>query len=213
MRPFVLLILLGLALGQSAPLEAVLVLREDVLEEGRLVAYTGTQRYPVASEAELLRLLDRLARPPRPPRFIYQDGRWRGVEKKGLAFDREEALKAFREARAQGKKRFLLPVRYTPPSPSLKDLYALGVREHLATAETGFWGSSPERVHNIRLAASRLDGLLVPPGPFSFNRALGPIALETGFKEAYVIVGDRTETGVGGGVSPTGNKFEVKQCR
>lgn len=67
MRPFVLLILLGLALGQSAPLEAVLVLREDVLEEGRLVAYTGTQRYPVASEAELLRLLDRLARPPRPP--------------------------------------------------------------------------------------------------------------------------------------------------
>ena len=200
MRPFVLLILLGLALGQSAPLEAVLVLREDVLEEGRLVAYTGTQRYPVASEAELLRLLDRLARPPRPPRFIYQDGRWRGVEKKGLAFDREEALKAFREARAQGKKRFLLPVRYTPPSPSLKDLYALGVREHLATAETGFWGSSPERVHNIRLAASRLDGLLVPPGPFSFNRALGPIALETGFKEAYVIVGDRTETGVGGGV-------------
>lgn len=77
MRPFVLLILLGLALGQSAPLEAVLVLREDVLEEGRLVAYTGTQRYPVASEAELLRLLDRLARPPRP-RFIYQDGRWRG---------------------------------------------------------------------------------------------------------------------------------------
>ena len=58
MRPFVLLILLGLALGQSAPLEAVLVLREDVLEEGRLVAYTGTQRYPVASEAELLRLLD-----------------------------------------------------------------------------------------------------------------------------------------------------------
>ena len=47
------------------------------------MAYTGTKRYPVASEAELLRLLDRLARPPRPPRFIYQDGRWRGVEKKG----------------------------------------------------------------------------------------------------------------------------------
>lgn len=67
MRPIALLFLLGLALGQSAPLEAVLVLRENVLEEGRLVAYTGTKRYPVASEAELLRLLDRLARPPRPP--------------------------------------------------------------------------------------------------------------------------------------------------
>ncbi|APD09514.1 MULTISPECIES: VanW family protein [Thermus] len=195
-----LLLGFGVAWGQGAPLEALLVLEEEVIEEGRLVAYTGVQRYPVASEAELKALLKRLARPPRPPRFVYQEGRWRGVEKKGLAFDEALALEAYRESLAQGKRNFRLPVRYTPPSPSLRDLYALGVREHLATGETDFRGSSRERAHNLLLASAKLDGLLLPPGAFSFNRALGPITEEEGYKEAFVIVGERTEQGVGGGV-------------
>ncbi|WP_420530046.1 hypothetical protein, partial [Klebsiella pneumoniae] len=86
------------------------------------------------------------------PRFILQDGRWRGVEKKGLAFDEAEVLAAYREALANGRKSFRLPVRYLPPTPSLKDLYALGIREHLATGETDFRGSSRERAHNLLLA-------------------------------------------------------------
>ncbi|MBW6394841.1 MAG: VanW family protein [Thermus sp.] len=180
--------------------EALLVLEEDVIEKGRLVPYTGVQRYPVASEAELKALLKKLAREPKKPRFILQDGRWRGVEKKGLAFDEAEVLAAYREALANGRKSFRLPVRYLPPTPSLKDLYALGIREHLATGETDFRGSSRERAHNLLLASSKLDGLLIPPGTFSFNQALGPITEEEGYKEAFVIVGDRTEQGVGGGV-------------
>ncbi|WP_117237590.1 VanW family protein [Thermus sediminis] len=197
-----LALLLGLALGQGGEraLEALLVLQEEVIEGGALRTYTGVQRYPVASEAELMALLRKLAREPRPPRFVYGEGGWRGVEKKGLAFDEKEALAAYREARAQGRRSFRLPVRYTPPTPSLKDLYALGVREHLATGETDFRGSSRERTHNLLLASGRLDGLLIPPGPFALNRALGPITREAGYKEAFVIVGDRTEQGVGGGV-------------
>ncbi len=122
------------------------------------------------------------------------------MEKKGLAFAEGEALRAFREAQAAGRSSFYLPVTYLPPKPRLEDLYRLGVREHLATGETSFLGSSPERVHNIRLAASRLDGRLIPQGPFSFNRALGPITEEAGYKEAFVILGDQTEMGLGGGV-------------
>ncbi|WP_018111524.1 VanW family protein [Thermus igniterrae] len=196
------LLLAGLVgLGQGGePVEALLVLQEDAIEEGRLVAYTGVQRYPVGSEAELKALLRKLARPPRPPRFILQEGRWRGVEKKGLSFDEGEALAAYREALAAGRRSFRLPVRYTPPRPSLRELHALGVREHLATGETDFRGSSPARTHNLLLASSKLDGLLIPPGPFSFNRALGPVTEEEGYREAFVIVGDRTEQGIGGGV-------------
>ncbi|TBH21133.1 VanW family protein [Thermus thermamylovorans] len=204
MRPFWALALLwtlqAVGQGTGAIFEALLVLEEDVIEEGRLVTYTGVQRYPVASEAELLALLRRLARDPRPPRFILQEGRWWGVEKKGIAFEEAEALAAYREALGAGRRSFRLPARHTPPSPSLRDLYALGVREHLATGETDFRGSSRERTHNLLLASSRLDGLLVPPGAFSFNRALGPITREAGYQEAFVIVGDRTEQGVGGGV-------------
>lgn len=175
-------------------------MEETVLEEGVLRTYIGSQAYPVRSEAELKALLKRLARPPRSPRFVLQGGRWRGVEKRGLSFVEEEALAAYREALGKGRKSFRLPVRYTLPSPNLQDLYAQGVREHLATGETSFRGSSPERVHNIRTAASFLDGILIPKGLFSFNQALGPITEERGFKEAFVIVGDRTEQGLGGGV-------------
>ncbi|RTI06647.1 vancomycin resistance protein [Thermus scotoductus] len=185
---------------RARAVEALLVLEEDVIENSRLVLYTGVQRYPVASEAELRALLKKLAREPKRPRFILQDGSWRGVEKKGLAFDEAEVLAAYREALANGRKSFRLPVRYLPPTPSLKDLYALGIREHLATGETDFRGSSRERAHNLLLASSKLDGLLIPPGTFSFNQALGPITEEEGYKEAFVIVGDRTEQGVGGGV-------------
>ncbi|GAB5603075.1 VanW family protein [Thermus sp. FJN-A] len=202
MKRLSLALLLGLSLAQGGPpaLEALLVLQEEVIEEGELRTYTGVQRYPVASEGELKALLKKLAREPRPPRFVFQEGKWRGVEKKGLAFEEKEALAAYREARAQGKKSFRLPVRYLPPSPSLRELHALGVREHLATGETDFRGSSPERRHNLLLASAKLDGLLIPPGPFSFNEALGPVTEEEGYKEAFVIVGDRTEQGVGGGV-------------
>ncbi|GAA6741779.1 VanW family protein [Thermus oshimai] len=188
------------ALSQETPIQAILVLEETVLEEGALRTYVGSQAYPVGSEAELRTLLKRLARPPKPPRFILEEDRWKGVEKRGLSFVEEEALAAYREALRAGRKSFRLPVRYTLPSPSLRDLYAQGVREHLATGETGFRGSSPERVHNIKTAAGFLDGLLIPKGVFSFNRALGPITEERGFKEAFVIVGDRTEQGLGGGV-------------
>lgn len=50
---------------------AVLVVDERVLEGGKVERYIGTQRFPIANEAELTSLLDRLSRPPRPARFIY----------------------------------------------------------------------------------------------------------------------------------------------
>ncbi|MGQ9754134.1 MAG: VanW family protein [Thermaceae bacterium] len=205
---FLLLLGWGLALAVSqerevsaGALEVVLVLREEVIEEGRLKEYVGTKRARVFTEGELKALLKAWSRRPAPPRFV-RTGKeqWKGVEKKGISFEERAVLAAFREAKAKGKKTLVLPAVYTPPEPNLRTLYALGVREHLATGETDFRGSHPNRVYNIRLASSRLDGLLIPPGPFSFNQAVGEVSKEAGYKEAYVIVGDRTEQGIGGGI-------------
>ncbi|MFN4071800.1 MAG: vancomycin resistance protein, partial [Thermus caldifontis] len=104
--------LLGLALAQtgseSPPIAAILVVEENVIEEGQLRTYVGSQTHPIASEKELRALLKKLAREARPPRFIFQDGRWRGVEKKGIAFDEAEVLAAYREALSRGRKSFRL---------------------------------------------------------------------------------------------------------
>ncbi|MER3479562.1 MAG: vancomycin resistance protein [Meiothermus sp.] len=204
---FPLALSFGVALEVKPIPEAVLVVREEVLEGGEVKAYVGTKRQRVASEQELRALIRAWTQEPRPPRFVWEGGRWRGVEKVGRTFDEEEALAAFRKAWAEGRASFLLPARQIPPKPSLRDLYRLGVRDHLATAETDYRGSHPNRIHNLRLAASRLDGLLIPPGVFSFNRALGEVSEQAGYKEAYVILGDRTEQGVGGGVCQVSTTF------
>jgi vancomycin resistance protein YoaR len=68
-------------------------------------------------------------------------------------------------------------------------------------ASTYFYGSSPERIQNIALAASQFHGVLVAPGEtFSMGDYLGDVSLDNGYAEALIIYGNRTIKGVGGGV-------------
>jgi vancomycin resistance protein YoaR len=77
----------------------------------------------------------------------------------------------------------------------------LGIRELVGEATSYFYGSSRERLQNIRIASSRFHGLMVPPGAtFSMAEALGSISLDEGYAEALIIYAGRTIQGVGGGV-------------
>lgn len=77
----------------------------------------------------------------------------------------------------------------------------LGIKELLAEGVSHFYHSIPNRIDNIKLAASKINGTLVPPGGiFSYNDTVGDISAATGFKEGYVIESGRTVLGDGGGV-------------
>jgi vancomycin resistance protein YoaR len=77
----------------------------------------------------------------------------------------------------------------------------LDIHELLWAETSYFYGSSPERIQNIKAAASRFHGLLVAPGAtFSMSDALGDISLDNGYAEALIIFGDQTISGIGGGV-------------
>jgi vancomycin resistance protein YoaR len=77
----------------------------------------------------------------------------------------------------------------------------MGIRTTLAVYSTGYAGSA-DRIHNLQLAVSLLDGTLVSPGGvFSLNEAVGERTAERGFRVAPVIVGDEYEEAVGGGTS------------
>ncbi|MDZ4159835.1 MAG: VanW family protein, partial [Anaerolineaceae bacterium] len=91
---------------------------------------------------------------------------------------------------------------FTPPSvTSEMSGEQLGVRELVHSQTSYFYGSSADRIHNIRLGASRFHGLLVAPGEtFSMVQGLGRLSVESGYAEALIIMGGRTIQGVGGGI-------------
>ena len=94
-----------------------------------------------------------------------------------------------------------LPVVLTPPAVSSADLESLGIKELVNEATTYFKGSSESRMRNIALAASKFNGVVIPPGEiFSFNQHLGPVTKEAGYDESLIIQGNRTSVGLGGGV-------------
>ena len=194
-----LLLFTGAGLAQ---IEARFVVHEHLLEDGEVKTYIGTLTREVESEEELLSWVRKLVRPPKDARFVYSKERgWYAVEKVGYRVDEEALLSAFREAKRKGKRAFYVPVEVIEPERGVHWLAERGIRELVAEGVTDFRGSSKNRVHNLRLAAKRLDGLIIPRGAvFSFNRALGPVSEEAGYKEGLVILGDRTEKGVGGGV-------------
>jgi len=66
---------------------------------------------------------------------------------------------------------------------------------------TPLGNSKPERIHNIKLALSKFNGMVVMPGEeVSFNQVTGPRGLGEGYQNAGVILDDEIVDGPGGGV-------------
>lgn len=87
-----------------------------------------------------------------------------------------------------------LPVEISNPPALPADLNSLGISYNLGEASTAYGGGLPERMHNIELAASRLNGVIVLPGQtFSFNGEVGPTTVEAGFQIAYGIANEGGE--------------------
>lgn len=92
----------------------------------------------------------------------------------------------------------------TKPKITAGEINNLGIKELIGVGNSKFHGSIPNRIHNLALASSRLNGVVVAPGEtFSMNGALGEVSRATGYREAYVISQGRTVLGDGGGVCQT----------
>ena len=94
-----------------------------------------------------------------------------------------------------------LPVKVTKAKIANQEVNNLGIVELLGTGVSYFAGSIANRIHNIVLGASLINGTIVAPGEvFSFNALVGPVSAEQGFKQAYVIQKGRTVLDDGGGI-------------
>jgi vancomycin resistance protein YoaR len=103
----------------------------------------------------------------------------------GRAVDETAAKQLLRERLAAGQRRVELPVTVVAPSVAADAAPNIG-HELIDESTTQFAGSIPEKAHNIQLAASRLNGVVVPPGGmFSFNKEVGPTTIEAGFQWGF----------------------------
>jgi len=94
-----------------------------------------------------------------------------------------------------------MPVKTIHAANATDEANRLGIKEDVAEGTSLFHHSAPERIFNISLAASRLNGVIIKPGEiFSFDKAVGNISSLSGYKQAYVIENGKTVLGDGGGV-------------
>jgi vancomycin resistance protein YoaR len=172
----------------------------------------GTGRYVARVDLSPFRAsLENLAAgtlvPPRDGRFHFDDASrtlmmiQSAVEGRTLNVD--ETLRRLENAVFDPTHR-IVPLAFdTQPSMYHAGVTAaeLGITELVATGRSSYAGSPRARIENIILAASRFDGIIIPPsGQFSFNQWVGDITPEEGYVEGKIIYGGRTIEGVGGGV-------------
>lgn len=94
-----------------------------------------------------------------------------------------------------------LPLIKVKADTTVSSILDSGIRDELYTATTRFDPGNEDRVHNIRLAAGKINNIMLKPGEtFSFNKIVGEASRERGYKEAPVIVNEKLVMGTGGGI-------------
>jgi vancomycin resistance protein YoaR len=132
-----------------------------------------------------------------------EDGRVLEFElvEEGIELDIDKTTDSFKDAYFGLKAE--APVRVNAISGPI-DPQEYGIFALLGEGNSKFTGSAQGRINNLTLAAKRTSGVLVPPGAlYSFNESVGEISAATGYDSAWIILGNRTVLGHGGGVCQT----------
>jgi vancomycin resistance protein YoaR len=171
---------------------------------------TQTEVHVVLNSEGLRNLLNPIKaevdRAPSNAKFIFNDETKQldkmEDSKTGRAMDVNASISTINDALFRGEHTVSLVINEAQPQiPGTATGQELGITELIASETSYFYGSSQERIQNIKAAAERFHGVMIAPGEiFSMGAAMGDVSLENGFAEALIIFGGRTIKGVGGGV-------------
>ncbi len=120
----------------------------------------------------------------------------------GRRLDVHRTLDALENALQDGESRVGAVVERQAARRTADDLGQIDVSAILGYFETRYSTAerSRDRTFNLRVAGSKIDGLVVMPGEiFDFNEAVGERSEANGFRPAPVIAGGELVDGVGGG--------------
>ena len=119
--------------------------------------------------------------------------------KVGIAFD-VAAAQPLWDAASTGDT-VTIPATLTQPEMTQERLQKHLLADKLATKTTSLSGSSSNRITNVKLAAEKINGVILQPGQtFSYNDVVGQRTKANGFKEAGAYSGGQVVQEVGGGI-------------
>lgn len=138
---------------------------------------------------------------PRDARFDVAAGRV-APEQNGRLLDVVGTLVAVQMSLARGDREIRAVIVRDTPRRTAADLAGVSTAGVLGEFETRYntAANAAERTHNLRVAASKIDGTVLLPGEvFDFNAVVGERNEANGFRPAPVISAGEITDGVGGG--------------
>jgi vancomycin resistance protein YoaR len=182
---------------------------EFTLSDEKLFNFLFTGKNNLAGQKIIEEISTEFNRNPQNPVFIFQDDRVTEFSpaKEGITVDsiklNDVLLQKISLLETSGETSFdiEIPAEVVSPEITTEEVNNLGIKELIGRGNSTFFGSISSRIHNIGLASSHFNGVLVAPDDvFSFNEVLGDVSSYTGYKQAYIIRDGRTVLGDGGGV-------------
>jgi len=155
--------------------------------------------------AYLQGLNTQISRPPMEGSYHYDTGSGQIITQKppqvGYSLDVPAAVELVQKLAFSQERTGQIPLRSVQPNITLDDLQALLPLELISSGHTVFELYPAERLENIRRAAEDFEFVVVAPGvTFSFLANLGAVTIANGYSESWVIYGNQTVRGPGGGV-------------
>lgn len=127
----------------------------------------------------------------------------RTLDKTQAKIDIENNLKARMDQKEDNDSLLTVNLKVDLKEPEISEqkINDLGIIELVGTATTSFTGSPANRVHNIQVGASAINGVLLKPDEtFSTLKQLGAIDASSGYLEELVIKENKTVPEFGGGL-------------
>lgn len=153
-------------------------------------------------------MTDQVSRPPQDAVFQFATGKVSVFKPSldGYQLDEEKTIELIQNhltynLQSTTYNLLALPVETIKPKVTTEQVNNLGIKERIGRGVSYFRGSIASRIHNIALASSTFNGVLIPQNEtFSFNQGLGEVSEKTGYQQAYIIKSGRTILDDGGGV-------------
>lgn len=121
--------------------------------------------------------------------------------KEGKSLKIKENVKIIKKNILDKKNQIYLEIEKIEPKITEEKIQKMKIEKLIARGTSNFYGSPKNRIYNIKIGASKFNGILIAPGEiFSFNKALGEVSARTGYLPELVIKENKTIPEYGGGI-------------